>query len=412
MRERDDGGIGIPMAEFITLTAFMMALTAFSVDIMLPLLPEIVNDFELTDDNHQQFMVTLYLFSFAVGQIFVGPISDRVGRKPVLLVGLLIYLVGAVLSIFAESYTALLLARAIQGIGAAGPRVVAVAIVRDRFVGRAMSQVMSFVLTVFIILPVIAPSVGALIGEFGTWRHVFGFLLLFGLITACWTFVRLPETNPRRGENVRPPVPVKAALATIVGSAQTVGYMVALGFVFGCLMTYVSTTQQVFEDIYGIVDWFPIVFGAVAAMMCVSSVVNAQLVLRLGMRRLSHLGALGLAVVSALAALSSFIVDPLPLPVLMGFLGLSFFLMGLILPNFNALAMEPLGHIAGTGSSFIGFVMTGLGAILGGIAGQFYHGSLDALLVAFVVYSFAVVGIVLVVERGEIMRPSPRSVDG
>ncbi len=398
------GKLPLPMWEFVTLVAFFMAVTALSVDIMLPVLPNIVDDFGLHDQNDQQFMVTVYLIFFAIGQIFCGPISDRFGRKPVVVAGLVIYMVGTLISIVSGSYMILLLSRAVQGLGASAPRIIAVAVVRDRFVGRAMSQVMSFVVTVFIMLPLIAPALGATIGGFGSWRYVFGFLFLFGLGTAVWATLRLPETNPH-GEGDSKPIPLATAVRTVLANRLTVGYMLALGFIFGCLLGYIASTQQVFADIYGIVDWFPLVFASVAVMMVVASLTNARMVRTVGMRPISHGAMLGQVVVSVAALLISFVVDPLPLPILMIFLGLSFFLIGLILPNFNAMAMEPLGRVAGTGSSVIGFVMTGLGAVLGGVAANYYDQTLHPLLWSFVIYSIVVVIIVYAVEKGQILRP-------
>lgn len=399
------GKFPLPMWEFVTLVAFFMAVTALSVDIMLPVLPNIVDEFGLQDQNDQQFMVTVYLVFFAIGQIFCGPISDRFGRKPVLVAGLVLYMVGTLISIVSGSYAILLVSRAVQGLGASAPRIIAVAVVRDRFVGRAMSQVMSFVVTVFIMLPLIAPALGAAIGGFGSWRYVFGFLFLFGLGTAVWAALRLPETNPHGDGADSTPIPLSAAVKTVVANRLTVGYMLALGFIFGCLLGYIASTQQVFADIYGIVDWFPLVFASVAVMMVVASLTNARMVRTVGMRRISHGAMLGQVVVSVVALLVSFVVDPLPLPVLLIFLGLSFFLIGLILPNFNAMAMEPLGRVAGTGSSVIGFVMTGLGAVLGGVAANYYDQTLHPLLWSFVIYSIVVVIIVYAVEKGQILRP-------
>ncbi|MEO1102283.1 MAG: multidrug effflux MFS transporter [Pseudomonadota bacterium] len=396
----------LPMTEFVTLMAFLMALTALSVDIMLPVLPDIVATYGLDDPNKQQFMVTVYLAAFASGHIIAGPLSDRIGRRPVLLAGLAVYLCGTLIAIVAQSYTVLLIARAVQGLGASGPRVVAVAVVRDRFVGRGMSQVMSFIMTVFIMLPVVAPAIGAVLGGLGSWRTVFLFLLIFGICTAFWVALRLPESNPRTGPDAKPPVPILLAVKTLWSTPQTVGYMIALGFVFGCLMTYIATTQQIFADIYGIVDWFPLVFASVAGTMIISAVVNARLVKRVGMRRLSHGAALSLVALSAIAGLGLLVADPPHIAVLMSFLALAFFLIGLILPNFNALAMEPLGQIAGTGSAFVGFVMTGLGVLLGGAAGQFYDGTVDPLIAGFVLYSSVVVCVVALTERGKLMQPS------
>lgn len=405
-RPDTQASLGLSLGEFVTLIAFLMAMTALSVDIMLPVLPDIVDTFGLADPNQQQFMVTVYLGAFAFGHIFAGPLSDRLGRKPALLGGLFIYLCGATLSVFANSYEALLAARAIQGFGAAGPRVVAVAVVRDRFVGRNMSQVMSFVMTIFIMLPVLAPAIGAGIALLGSWRLIFIFLLLFAGGTFLWTLLRLPETNPRSGPDAMPAVPIGLAVTTIWSTAQTMGYMLALGFVFGCLMTYVATTQQLFSDIYGIVEWFPLVFAIVASTMILSAIVNARLVRQLGMRILSHGAAIGLLVISVVTLLAHVAAGGLPLVVLMAFLCLAFFLIGLMLPNFNALAMEPLGAIAGTGSSFVGFVMTALGAFLGGLVGQFYDGTAQPLLVGYVLYSSFVIVIVAVCERGRLMQAS------
>ena len=399
--------LGLSMAEFVMGMAMLMALTALSVDIMLVVLPEIARDYALTDPNAQQFVVTTYLGAFAAGHIVSGPLSDRIGRKPVILGGLVIYAIGSLLAIVAQSYEVLLIARVIQGLGASGPRVVAIAVVRDCFVGRAMSQVMSFVMMVFIMLPVIAPALGQGIASLGSWHPIFGVLLGVSLIIFIWTLVRLPETNPRKGPAVAAVVPLGKALASIWESRQSLGYMVALGFLFGCLMIYISTSQQMYEDVYGVVDWFPALFASVAGAMIVSSVVNSRYVGILGMRRLSHGALVCLVALMVVANLLHIAMPVPPLWTLVPILSLSFFLVGLVLPNFNALAMEQLGHIAGTGSSFVGFVMTGLGAILGGVVGQMYDGTVQPLLLGFLCYSSAVLAIVLITERGQLLQQTP-----
>lgn len=398
--------LGLSMVEFVAMMAMLMALTALSVDIMLVVLPDIAADFALEDQNQQQFMVTVYLAAFATGHIFAGPFSDRLGRRPIMLGGLAVYVAGSALAVVADTYAMLLAARAVQGFGAAGPRVVAVAVIRDRFVGRSMSQVLSFVMTVFIMLPVVAPALGQVIAAVGSWPPVFGFLVLVGAATFVWVLLRLPETNPRGGPGVLEPVPVTSAVATIARSRQTVGYMLALGLVFGCLLIYIATSQQLLADIYGIVDWFPLVFASVAAAMVVSTVVNARLVKRVGMRRLSHGALLALVALTAFAALLWLVVPVFPILLLIGFLALAFFLIGITLPNFNAIAMEPLGRIAGTGSAFVGFVMTALGALLGGVVGQFYDGSIRPLVLGYLVYSVAALVVVFVTERGRLLEPS------
>ncbi|WP_420391921.1 multidrug effflux MFS transporter [Acuticoccus sp.] len=394
------------MAEFVAMMAILMAVTALSVDIMLVVLPDIAADFALVEDNTQQYVVIVYLAAFASGHILAGPLSDRIGRRPVILAGLAVHVVGSAIAIVASSYEMLLLARAVQGFGSAGPRVVAVAVIRDRFVGRAMSRVMSFVMTVFIMLPVVAPALGSLIAQLGSWQPIFMFLLGFAALTLVWVALRLAETNPRRGPDVRPAVPVGAALATIVGERQSVGYMVATGCMFGCVMGYVASSQQLFADVYGIVDWFPAVFASVAGAMAMASLVSAWLVGRLGMRRLSHGAVLVMVLLTAGANLAVLAVPALPFSALIGFLALMFFFIGVVLPNFNALAMEPLGEIAGTGSSFVGFVMTGLGALLGGLVGQLYDGTVRPLLLGYFVYACATLAVIALTERGQLLGSS------
>ncbi len=399
------------MAEFVSMMAMSMALTALSVDIMLVVLPDIASDFRLTDQNAQQFVITTYMAAFAVGHLVVGPLSDRIGRKPVLIGGFLVYAAGTVIAIVSNSFEMLLAARAVQGLGASGPRVVAVAVVRDRFVGRGMSQIMSIVMMVFIMLPILAPSLGSLLALLGSWQPIFVFLLAFALSVMTWAALRLDETNPRTGDRVAKAVPVLAALRTIFESRQTVGYTLSLGFIFGCLLTYIASAQQIFEDVYGIVTWFPLVFASVAGGMVVASLVNSQVVAKIGMRRLSHSALLLFAAVAVLANILHMAIGEFPVGLLVAFLSLSFFLVGLMLPNFNALAMEPLGAFAGTGSSFVGFAMTAMGAVLGGAVGQLYDGSAYPLFSGYGVFALISLGIVLVTERGRLLHQSTQLAD-
>ena len=396
------------MAEFVAMMAMSMALTALSVDIMLVVLPDIASDFSLLDANAQQFVITIYMAAFATGHLVVGPISDRIGRKPVLIGGFLVYGAGTVVAILSQSFEALLVARVIQGLGASGPRVVAVAVVRDRFVGRGMSQIMSIVMMVFIILPILAPSLGSLLALLGSWQPIFVFLLIFSMSIMVWIGMRLEETNPRTGEDVRAAVPVWVALRAIVTSRQTMGYTLGLGFVFGCLLTYIASAQQLFADLYGVVAWFPAVFASVAGGMVVASLANTYFVEKIGMRRLSHGALLTFVALTLVVNLVHMLIGEFPMMALIAFLSVSFFLVGIILPNFNALAMEPLGAIAGTGSSFVGFAMTGMGALLGGVVGQMYDGSAHPLIVGYGLYAIISLTIIVIAEKGRLMHATPQ----
>jgi DHA1 family bicyclomycin/chloramphenicol resistance-like MFS transporter len=273
----------------------------------------------------------------------------------------------------------MLIMRAVQGLGAAAPRVIAIALVRDRYVGREMARVMSFAMAVFIIIPVLAPSIGQGLLHVGTWRLVFDFLFLAGIIVAVWSGVRLPETAPAgRGE----PLPLGEATRYVLETRQTIGYAFAGGLVFGCVLSYVSSAQQVFVNVYGLGDKFPLAFAATAIMIAVASLTNAMLVERFGMRRLSHTALAAFIAVAALlvaaalagfADFSVFIAAMMPL----------FLLFGFIAPNFNALAMEPQGDNAGMASSVVGFVSTGLGALAGGLIGHLFDGTVLPLAAGF-----------------------------
>lgn len=400
-RRRAREALGLPFVEFIAIIALMMALTAFSVDIMLPALPEIGDAFSVSDVNHRQLVVGVYMIGFALGQIIYGPLSDRYGRKAILYLSLGIYLLGTVLSMLAPEFGYLLAGRLVQGIGCGGPRVIAIAMVRDRFEGRAMGKVMSFVMMVFIIVPVIAPSVGGAISAFGPWTWMFAFLLLVGVTLLLWAGIRLPETCPPEDRTPLSVTGLVGAFKVVLTTRQTVGYAISLGFMFGALIGYVSSAQQVYQGVFGLGGSFPIFFGAVAIFMSAASLTNATMVERLGMRRLSH----GALVAMALIMFVCMVVDeisPLSLVAFTCFFGAAFFCVGLILPNFNAISMEPLGHVAGMGSSLIGAYMTGIGAVLGTLVGQSFDGTVQPMIRGFAGFAVASLIAVLITERGRL----------
>ncbi len=380
-----DRQLPIPFPEFVGLIALLMALTALSMDIMLPALPAIAETFNLTEPNHRQLVLVCYLVGLAAGQVLFGPISDRMGRKPVLLCGLVLYVLGSVGVLISGSFFFLLLSRALQGFGAASPRVIAVAIVRDFFSGRDMARVMSLVMMTFIVVPVFAPAVGQGLLQFGDWTWIFLVLLGIGLISLVWTSLRLPGQRPP--EERPKPVKLLTAAHLVISSRPTVGYGMASGFVFGCLVSYITSAQQVFMEVYRLGASFPIVFGAVAGMMAVASFTNAGLVQRYGMRRVSHTALVGFTAASLLlVAAAPF--EP-PLIVFAGLVSLIFFSVGFIFPNFNAIAMQPLGSVAGTASSFIGFYTTAAGALFGWFVGHAFNGTMLPLAAGFAVLSVA-----------------------
>jgi MFS transporter, DHA1 family, multidrug resistance protein len=386
--------------EFVALMALMMGLTALSVDIMLPALGQIGAAIGLTEPNDRQLVITYYLLGFAFGQVIFGPLSDRLGRKKPLAAGLIVFAIAGVVALVSTSATTLFAARAVQGFGAAAPRVIALAIIRDRYAGRQMSQVMSFVIMVFIIMPILAPMIGQSVMQLTVWRGVFGVLLGVALITLAWSALRLRETaNP--GSHA--PVPLAAAARTILLSRQTVGYAVGFGFFFGIMMSYIASSEQIFVDVYRLGWAFPLVFASVSSVMIVASFLNSRVVLRFGMRRVSHTALLAFVGGCAVMALAGFPDHP-PLWVFCAFMMATFFCFGLIAPNFNALAMEPMGGIAGTASSFIGFYTTAAGAFFGWMVGQSFDGTVRPLIIGFSALGVSTLIAVLITERFGLFR--------
>ncbi|MEM8877597.1 MAG: multidrug effflux MFS transporter [Pseudomonadota bacterium] len=374
---------GLGFGEFVTIIALLMALNALAIDIMLPALPQIGDGLSVAHPNDAQLVIVAYLLGFGPGQLLYGPLSDRFGRKPVLLAGLGLYSVASVLATITTSFEAMLFARMLQGVGCAAPRIIALSVVRDSYDGRKMASVMSLGMMVFMAIPIVAPSIGQLITILVHWRGVFAMLLLGGLIMLFWTGSRLPETlDPTNRRPIRA-ASIFAAYKTVLTTRQSLGYALAAALVIGTLFGFITSAQQVFVGVFGLGNWFPIAFGTLAIFLGLSAFLNSQLVERFGMRRMSHTAlTLYLLVSLAQTGLAMTVPDA-------GFwafaplLGLQFFLFGFLMSNFNALAMEPHGAIAGTASSTLGFMTTTIGAICGGLIGASFNGTIVPFAAGF-----------------------------
>ena len=401
MNEADQPAPGIGFREFVVLIAALTALTALSIDIMLPAFPQLDSAFALPRDNDRQAVVTFYLIGFALGQLVYGPISDRFGRRPMIFFGLAMFAAASALAALAESFPLFLAARAAQGVGAAAPRVIAFAIIRDCFGGRAMARVVSLIMMVFISVPVIAPTIGQLLLLPGDWRWIFAFLIAYAAVVFIWALVRLPETLHREYRRSLSPADLRRAALETVTARQTIGYGIAVGFMFGALMAYIGLSQQIFVDTYRLGSWFPLAFGTIALAFAIAAYLNSQLVLRLGMHRLSHGALVAFLAIAAIHLALSYWID-MPLALFAVFLALSMFLFGLIAPNFNAMALEPQARNAGMASSFIGAYSTASSGLFGWLIGQQYDGSVHALTIGFLLLALLTLATVLIVERGHL----------
>ncbi|MFB9911429.1 multidrug effflux MFS transporter [Rhizobium paknamense] len=393
-------------AEFVAICAALMALNALAVDIMLPALQQIGESLQVTNENHRQLIVTAYLLGFGVAQLFYGPLSDRFGRRIPLLLGLVVYVIGAFAITATSSFTTLLILRFIQGAGSAGTRVITISIVRDVYGGRQMAEVSSLIMMVFMIVPIIAPGTGQAILFLGEWHLIFIFIGLGGMLVGGWMFLRMPETlDP---QNVRPFTPsvILSGFKIVLTNRTALCYTIASAFVFGALFGFINSAQQVYGEIYGLGKWTPVAFATVAVLMSGSAFINSKLVVKLGIRKLSHWSLIGFICTTGIWLLVQ-VMGPSPMPFLlfMAFFSFSMFQFGWIGANFNALAMEPLGHVAGTASSVLGFMGTVGGSTIGAFIGQAYDGTATPLVCGY--FFLGIIGLlfVLLAEKGKLFRP-------
>jgi DHA1 family bicyclomycin/chloramphenicol resistance-like MFS transporter len=392
-------GPGFP--EFVALIAMMMALNALAIDMMLPALPAIGEALSVASENSRQWVITAYLLGFGVAQLIYGPLADRYGRKPVLMVGLGLYVLFSVAAAFTTTFEALILARLGTGLGAAALRVLAVSIVRDRYSGRTMARVMSLSFLVFLGVPILAPTLGQLVLFVAPWRWIFGVLALAGSGFMIWALIRLPETLAP--EN-RLPIRfgrIAEAFRAVVSDRLSVGYTLAMTAITGALFAFINSSQQIFFDVFQEPGLFTTVFGLMAAGIAVASLTNARLVERLGSRRLSHLALIGFitsAAVHAGVALSGN-ESLISFAILQG---LTMFCFGFIAGNFGALAMNNMGRIAGTASSVQGFVSTTFGSLTGFLIGQSFDGTAAPMTIGITTCGILALVAVMVAERGKL----------
>jgi DHA1 family bicyclomycin/chloramphenicol resistance-like MFS transporter len=387
--------------ELVAMVAAFSALNAVAIDIMLPALPDIGADFGLARENDRQLVVVVYVVFVGAAQLVYGPLADAFGRRSVLLAALGIYVAGSVLCVAAGSFWLFLAARALQGIGAAATRVIAMAVLRDLASGSRMAQILSMAMALFLIVPIIAPGIGQLILFAAPWRWIFGALLLYSSAILIWTFLRLPETL---APDARIPFRARTIAATylsILRDRTTMGYTLAAIFLTSCLFAYVTSSEQIFVGAFGLGAAFPIAFGSIAAAMSIGNIVNSRLVTRLGMRNIAHATLIWFTSIAALHALI-LALGVHSLPVFMTLLVLTMLPFGMIGGNFNALAMEPMGAVAGSASALFGALTALVGAVLGGFVAQSYDGTPLPFAVGLAVMGACGIAAVLWVERGRL----------
>lgn len=379
----------LPEKEFIALFALMMSLTALSMDAMLPAFPLIAESLAIVDYQQTQWIVSAMILGMVFGEIIFGPLSDAIGRKKSILIGISIYILGSVVALLASSIEVFLLGRMIQGLGVAGPKIASRALVRDLYKGADMARIMSFVMMVFMLVPLLAPAIGQLVIQVADWHWIFALLIMQAAMAGGWLLFRQPETLAPQNRIPLNRKRLMADVRVIVGRRDVMAFTVLLGCIFAGLLLHISTAQSIFQDVYQTGNRFPLFFAMLAIGSSIISFSNGKIVQRVGMLPcvVSALSVLLLA--SCVLLIVSLFFDGVPpFALFMGLGMVMFSCLGMVFGNVNAMAMEPLGKMAGLGASLISSLSSLIAIVLSTLVGQFYNFTAVPLASGFVLFSF------------------------
>lgn len=388
--------------EFIVLIALLFATIAFSIDAMLPALPQIAEELSPDAPNAAQLILTSFVLGMGIGTLFAGPLSDAFGRKPVILAGAALYCMAALMAYVSPTLEGVLIARLLQGLGSAGPRVVSLALVRDLYKGREMARIMSFAMLIFTLVPAIAPFIGQGIIWVAGWRGIFLSFVAFSALSMLWFWLRQPETMPKAARRPLRAATLRGAFLDVLSHRVVVVTIAVQTLVFACLFATLSATQPILDQVYGEGDRFPVWFALIALLSGTASLINAWLVVRLGMRRMitTTLAAQVVFSVLMLAAKAGGIWPPvLAFPAHLLWTTGVFFMTGLTIGNLNALGLEPVGHVAGMAASVIGAIATVASVLLAVPVGLMFDGTPYPLMGGVAVFAAAGWGLMRMIPR-------------
>jgi len=385
--------------EFVALMASLMSIVALTIDALLPALPEIGASLGATSSSQNQLLITMIFLGIGFGQLIFGPISDSFGRKPIVYVGFIVFIIASIICVTTETYEMMLFGRILQGIGLSSPRSLSTSMVRDEFSGDYMAKILSFVVMFFILVPVIAPMFGQFLINLFNWQAIFYFNLIFGLIIMIWFWLRQPETLPKEKR-------IKFSSHLFVNGAkeffkykESVAFTLVSGFITGSFMVYLSTSQQIFQEQYDLAEMFPYIFASLAISIGFATFLNSQLVERFGMMKIAYYSTLAYAFISVLyVVLFSSGQNP-SIYTLISFLALQFFAVGFLFGNLRALAMQPIGHIAGIGAAINGFLSTVLAVPIAHYIGTFVKTSVLPLFIGFSLFGILSILVFVVLKR-------------
>ena len=391
----------MPFKEFVALMVLLMSLSALSIDAVLPMLGILSEEMNIVNANHTQYVISVMFLGLTLGKFFYGPLSDSYGRKSVIYVGIGLFCIGSVIGLIADNFPLFLFGRALQGLGAVAAQVVTMAMVRDLYSGREMARIMSIIMGVFIIVYAIAPSIGQLILILGHWRHIFVVLLLVAITGVTWMHLRLRETlshEKRRPLNFKT---LWQGIREAILHRITCVYTICIGLVFAGDIGYITSSQQIFHEYYDTGKLFPVYFSFLALAFGAASMINSCIIQQYGMQLITRYAFIGMIVTSSIFIVMCMIQPVVSFLLFMVYTVIIFFCIGMLLGNLRAIAMEPMGHIAGTASSVIGTVSSVISLVIGSLIGLSYNGSLFPLIIGFLATASAGLMLQLWLERSK-----------
>ncbi|WP_418603342.1 multidrug effflux MFS transporter [Hwangdonia sp.] len=385
--------------EFVALMASLMSIVALSIDALLPALPEIGYDLGVTNPADKQLLITMIFLGLGFGQLLFGPLSDSFGRKPIVYIGFLVFIVASIICVTTKSFEVMILGRILQGFGLSSPRSLSMSMIRDSFSGNYMAKILSIVVMFFILVPVVAPTLGQLLLYLFNWKSIFHFNLIFGVLIMLWFWLRQPETLPQSKRIKFNSRLFIDGVKEFFKYKEAVAFTMVSGFITGSFLVYLSTSQQIFQEQYNLAEMFPYIFASLAISVGLATFLNSRFVVKYGMLKIAFVSCIAYALISVLYVVLFSSGENPSITVLLSFFALQFFAVGFLFGNLRALAMQPLGHIAGIGAALNGFVSTVMAVPIANYIGGFVTTSVLPLFIGFSIFGVLSLLVFIIVKR-------------
>ncbi|MCF7560941.1 multidrug effflux MFS transporter [Sabulilitoribacter multivorans] len=385
--------------EFVALMASLMSLVALSIDALLPALPDIGAAVGVETSNDNQLFITMIFLGLGSGQLVFGTLSDSFGRKPLVYIGFLIFIIASFICLFTKSFEMMILGRVLQGVGLSSPRSLSLSMIRDEFSGDYMAKIISIVVMFFILVPVIAPTLGQFLLYYFNWKAIFYFNLIIGVLIMLWFLKRQPETLPKERRIKFTRHMFFDGVKEFFKYKEAVAFTAISGFITGSFLVYLSTSQQIFQVQYNLADMFPYIFASLAISVGLATYFNSRFVVRFGMFNMAYFSCFAYAAISILYVILFWNSENPSIYMLLTFFGLQFFAVGFLFGNLRALALQPLGHIAGIGAAINGFLSTVIAVPIANYIGSFVIDSVLPLFIGFSIFGISSVIVFLILKR-------------